>query len=109
MTLPQNKLNLVFLFLVTLIVNTQTVFSQSKPITEFSLDGTWDIIFDDANEAISENWVMNENFEKHPEKEAIKVPSCWEQTKKNYEGVAIYRTSFNIPKDWEDKVVEVHG
>ncbi|MDT0551828.1 glycoside hydrolase family 2 protein [Urechidicola vernalis] len=75
---------------------------------EFSLNGTWDIIFDDNNEGISKKWFLNENFEENPSKEQIAVPSCWEQIKQDYEGVGIYRTKFKTPQNWKNKIVELH-
>lgn len=83
--------------------------AQSKTNdNELSLNGVWDIIFDDENKGVSEKWVLNENFENHPDKEEIAVPSCWEQIKQDYEGVGIYRTTFTTPEGWDDKVVELH-
>ncbi|GGZ87267.1 hypothetical protein GCM10007028_26780 [Algibacter mikhailovii] len=72
-----------------------------------SLDGSWDIIYDDANLGIANDWYLNENFEKQ-DFEKIDVPSCWESVKENYEGVGIYRTKFIIPEAWNDKIVQLN-
>lgn len=73
----------------------------------FSLNGTWEIIFDDNNQGIENDWYLDENFGKQ-NFQTIAVPSCWEETKKNYEGVGIYRTKFTIPKDWSDKIIKLN-
>ena len=73
----------------------------------FSLNGTWEIIFDDNNQGIENDWYLDENFGKQ-NFQTIAVPSCWEETKKNYEGVGIYRTKFTIPKDWSDKIIQLN-
>jgi len=74
---------------------------------QLSLNGTWDIIFDDNNEGIEQDWFLDENFEKQDFKK-ITVPSCWEEFEKNYEGAGIYRTKFTIPKNWNDKIIELN-
>lgn len=71
-----------------------------------SLDGTWDIVFDDMNEGIEKKWYLNEEFSKLQNR-SIEVPSCWEETEKDYEGVGFYSRKFNVPKEWEGKIVEV--
>ena len=73
----------------------------------FSLNGIWEIIFDDNNQGIENDWYLDENFEKQ-NFQTIAVPSCWEETKKNYEGVGIYRTKFTIPKGWSDKIIQLN-
>ncbi len=81
-------------------------FSQQKEDT-ISLDGTWEIIFDDKNQGVKEKWFLDENFSKSDLVKEISVPSCWEQFEKNYEGAGIYRKKFTAPKGWEGKVVEL--
>lgn len=73
-----------------------------------SLDGQWEIIFDDKNEGVEGEWYLNENFDSHPGVREIPVPSCWEEYEKNYEGVAFYRKKFEIPQSWEDKILELN-
>jgi hypothetical protein len=85
--------------------------SQSTSNTEKeiqSLDGNWEIIFDDHNEGIQNDWVLDENFEKNNDIQPITVPSCWEEFNKNYEGAGIYRKKFDVPEDWNDKVIELN-
>ena len=49
-----------------------------------SLNGTWDIIFDDENEGVKNSWYLDAVFETQ-QHQKIDVPSCWESFKKNYE------------------------
>ena len=41
------------------------------------------------------------------DKRKIKVPSSWELIEQDYEGVAFYRYAFEVPKDWEAKVIRL--
>ena len=82
--------------------------AQTKTaVSNISLDGTWEIIFDDKNEGIQNDWILDENFKKQKSIKKIEVPSCWEEIEKDYEGVGIYRTKFNIPKEWKDRIIEL--
>jgi beta-galactosidase len=71
------------------------------------LDGTWQIIFDRHNEGRQNEWLRDGNFPKDKSRE-ITVPSCWELTEKDYEGVVFYRRTFVVPANWEGKVVRLH-
>ncbi|KPK37487.1 MAG: hypothetical protein AMJ65_14445 [Phycisphaerae bacterium SG8_4] len=72
-----------------------------------SLDGTWQIVFDRNNEGRQNQWFREASFPKAKARE-IAVPSCWELTEKDYEGVAFYRRTFVASRDWEGKVVRLH-
>jgi beta-galactosidase len=72
-----------------------------------SLDGTWQIIFDRNNEGRQNKWFRGGNFPIEKTRE-ITVPSCWELTEKDYEGVAFYRRTFVVPASWEGKVIRLH-
>lgn len=72
-----------------------------------TLNGTWEIIFDEQNEGKSGNWMMTEVFNEHPSVSNIKVPSAWETIKQDYEGVAFYKKSFEVPANWEGKVIRI--
>jgi beta-galactosidase len=76
--------------------------------TEFSLDGSWEIIFDHQNEGRSQKLHTNYGFERQSDKRAITIPSCWEEIEQDYEGVAYYRKKFTIPGSWEGKMVYVN-
>jgi hypothetical protein len=70
------------------------------------LNGIWSIVFDDKNEGIEKKWYLNDEFTMLQSK-AIEVPSCWEETEENYEGVGFYTRKFDIPASWEGKIVEL--
>ncbi|TMM53409.1 hypothetical protein FEE95_20325 [Maribacter algarum] len=76
--------------------------------TEISLNGQWEIIFDETNEGRSAAWHKDSIFQKHPDKQKIQVPSSWELIKQDYEGVGFYRHEFQVPADWKDKVIRMH-
>lgn len=71
-----------------------------------SLDGTWQVVFDRNSEGRENQWVRNETFPRERQT-SITVPSCWELTEKDYEGVAFYRRTFKVPAGWEGKVVRL--
>ena len=74
---------------------------------QISLDGTWEIIFDDDNLGVEGAWHLNENYDANPGIKEIVVPSCWEEYEKNYEGVAFYRKKFTMPAQWEGKILDL--
>lgn len=73
-----------------------------------SLNGEWEIIFDDKNEGVAGKWYLNKNFEQHFGKRKIEVPSCWEEYEKDYEGVAFYRKKFFVPAEWKGKIIYIN-
>ena len=75
--------------------------------TEHSLNGQWEIIFDEQNEGRDADWMKSEVFAKHPDRQVIEVPAAWETIKKDYEGVAFYKKTFDVPSDWQDKVIRL--
>lgn len=92
-------------FILCLSIGIQTLcFAQ----TEISLDGQWEIIFDETNAGSSASWHMDSIFQNHPSKKEITVPSSWELMKQDYEGVGFYRHEFQVPTNWKDKVVRMH-
>lgn len=60
----------------------------SSDVQNLSLEGNWEIIFDEKNEGVDEEWYLNKNFGSYPDVREVQVPSCWEEYKKDYEGVA---------------------
>ena len=72
-----------------------------------SLDGSWRIIFDRENKGKRESWSKREVFELQEQKLPIQVPSCWEETEQDYEGVAWYGRDFSVPDAWKDKVIRL--
>ena len=73
-----------------------------------SLDGAWEILFDPQSKGRDAAWHLDRNFASQPERREIRVPSCWEETEKDYEGVAYYRRTFKVPAAWEGKTVRLH-
>ena len=72
------------------------------------LDGSWEIVFDKANEGREAKWHTQEVFQGLEARREINVPSCWERIEKDYEGVAFYRRTFKVPANWTGKVVRLH-
>ena len=64
--------------LIAFFCLTLTVFSQDQ----ISLDGSWQIIYDDNDDGVKNEWYLDENYDAHPNVEQINVPSCWEEYKK---------------------------
>ncbi|MCA0932462.1 hypothetical protein LCM02_08365 [Lutimonas saemankumensis] len=82
-------------------------FSQSGEVDQLSLNGSWDIIYDDHDQGVKKQWYLNENFDRQDYKK-IDIPSCWESFEKDYEGVGIYRTKFHVPETWEDRIIHLN-
>lgn len=72
-----------------------------------SLDGAWEIVFDPGNAGREGKWHLDEVFSAHPGRRQIRVPSCWEEIEKDYEGVAFYRRKFRVPAAWQGKRVRL--
>ncbi|AZQ64977.1 hypothetical protein EI427_22410 [Flammeovirga pectinis] len=92
--------------LISLLCIYQLSFAQN--VKELSLNGEWEIIYDDVNEGREKGWVKVENFDKNTAIEKIQVPSCWEEFKQDYEGVAIYKKEFDVPADWKGQNVIIN-
>ncbi len=88
-------------FAVAVIVST----AHAKTL---SLDGNWQIMFDPHNQGREAGWQKNAVFDTLSEAQAIEVPCAWELIKQDYEGVAFYRRTFDVPEAWEGKVVRLH-
>jgi beta-galactosidase len=72
-----------------------------------SLDGEWEILFDHQNVGREADWHCNAEFAQQPGRQEINVPSCWELIEQDYEGVAYYRRTFDVPADWEGRIVRL--
>ena len=75
--------------------------------SEISLDGSWQIAFDEANQSRDETWYLPSSFVKLESVESIEVPSCWETIRQDYEGVAVYGRSFTVPLEWENQAIRL--
>lgn len=80
---------------------------QLSPNT-LSLDGEWQILFDDTGKSRAEKLYLNENFQKRADVRNIQVPSVWERIERDYEGVAVYRKRFDISEKWQGKIIHLH-
>lgn len=94
--------------LLLLLILALSVHTFNYAQNELSLDGQWEIIFDETSEGRFANWYRDSIFQTHPERKEIKVPSSWELIKQDYEGVGFYRHEFQVPRDWEGKVIRMH-
>jgi len=100
------KITSSFIFLVICL---SSLFAHGQNFQNtMSLDGSWEIIFDDRNEGVEGQWHLNKNYDAHSDIHQIDVPSCWEEYEKNYEGVAFYRKSFTVPQNWSDKIITLN-
>ena len=81
---------------------------SAEETNTLSLNGQWEIIFDDDNSGYEKGFYKTDVFEKESSKKAITIPSCWEEIEKDYEGVAFYRRSFFVPKGWKGKIVHIN-
>lgn len=90
------------------IIFTLPLFAQTINLNSLDLNGSWEIIFDDNNEGKAAEWYLKDKFDQAGEIRNINVPSAWETIGKDYEGVAFYRKRFDVPSEWENKVVRIH-
>ena len=74
----------------------------------FSLDGNWQVIFDQDNKGRTLNWQHRENFHNYHDIEQVTVPACLEEFKQDYEGVAWYGKTFDLPAEWRGKTIRLH-
>ena len=72
-----------------------------------SLDGSWQVIFDEDNKGRTLNWQDRERFHSYHAIEEVAVPACLEEFRQDYEGAAWYGKSFHLPAEWEGKTVRV--
>jgi len=96
----------LFIFLMGSFIT--PVSSQENLVDEISLDGTWEIIFDQENSGREASLYMTDSFSTAPAIRTIEIPSSWEKIEKDYEGVVYYRKSFWVPEDWKDRNVRMH-
>ncbi|UCF36211.1 MAG: hypothetical protein JSU96_15500 [Acidobacteriota bacterium] len=75
---------------------------------EVSLDGTWEIVFDRENAGRENGWHRNEQYSRLEERREVTVPSAWERFEQDYEGVAYYRKTFEVPTGWSGRIVRLH-
>jgi len=93
--------------ILTIIFSITTINRSQAQLNQLSLDGTWDIIFDDENVGKNGFWQTDSAFDLQSKKREIEVPSCWELIEQDYEGVAFYRQKFYVPENWDGKVIRL--
>ncbi len=98
-------MNKIPYFLLLLLFLTNDLLAQ--PENTISLDGKWEIIFDDNNEGNASGWMRSDVFEAQGGRQTVQVPGAWETYKKDYEGVAFYRKVFDLPANWEGMVIRL--
>ena len=82
-----------------------TCFTFSQERKELlSLNGEWEIYYDENNEGKINKFHTIEGFEKL-KSEKIIVPSGWEEFKKDYEGVVYYKKDFEVDKSSDGKTI----
>jgi len=101
------KINFSLAFLLSLFTACAANAQVDNNVQKLSLDGDWEIIFDEQNQGIEESLFLDKNFSQSSEIQSIQVPSCWEEYKKDYEGVAFYRKRFFVSQTWENKIIEL--
>ena len=93
------------IFLILFFFITEFCFTQDLSI--ISLDGKWEVIYDYDNKSGSHNIDEITKLFDSNNPVFVKVPSCLESIKKDFEGVAIYKKSFMIPEIWENRNIEI--
>lgn len=80
---------------------------MEEPRRILSLDGAWEVIFDDDNRGRGLGWERADRFCAMTEKEPVTVPSCLEEWRQDYQGVAWYGRSFDLPPAWDGATVRL--
>jgi hypothetical protein len=70
------------------------------------LSGVWRIAFDPEDVGRRDGWFDAETIRAHATREII-VPSCWEEIEQDYEGVAWYTRSFDVPGSFRHQTVRL--
>ncbi len=96
-------LSLVAIFILSL----QNINAAKYHHEILSLDGKWQIIFDKQNISKTKKLYQNTNFLAQKNIKEINVPSVWERIEQDYEGVAVYRRTFNAPASWKNKITHL--
>ena len=70
--------------LIAFVIVSNYVFCQSgQGLEKLSLDGNWEVIFDDKNLGVIEKWYLKKNYDTHPSKQIISVR--WTNKKGGYD------------------------
>ena len=93
----------IFSILIFFIIR----FCFAQDVSTIPLNGEWKVIFDYDNKSGSHNIKEITNLFDSINPKVLKVPSCLESHKKDFEGVAIYKKSFLVPNTWGNRNVEI--
>jgi len=71
--------------------------------SEIDLSGEWQIVFDPETEGLKESWHAGS----WPQGRSlpVQVPGIWNLSYPDAEGIGFYRSSFEVPEDWQDRAV----
>ena len=81
--------------------------TPARATEQLSLNGKWQIAFDDQNAGKREQWQFDTNLSQQKLQPAT-IPSSWENIRAGYEGVAWYRKQFDVPDNWKGKSIRLH-
>lgn len=96
------------IYTLLLLIFLYSANSQSDKRSDLtSLNGIWEIIYDEKNEGKINDFHTNDGFTKG-KIEKINVPSVWERYKKDYEGVVYYRTKFKVDKSKKNNKIHLN-
>ena len=96
-----------FLILAAMVAAATTgAVATAGAAQQISLNGKWQIAFDEHNEGKRNHWEKDANLRKQ-KLQAIDVPASWETIRANYEGVAWYRTQFTVPAEMKGKSIRL--
>jgi hypothetical protein len=109
---PMNSRQILGCFALFVLM-TFGVIGQSAPSlandslrSKITLDGQWSIVPDKDNIGRRQGWYQPAVLAKQVAT-PIRVPSCWEATLKDYEGVVWYAFKFTLPAEWQDRHVRL--
>ena len=67
------------------------------------LAGAWQLAFDPAGQGIGEGWAPGRW--PRDRAETVQVPTVWERTHPDAEGVGFYHRVFTVPSEWAQRVL----
>jgi len=73
---------------------------------QLDLSGSWQLVFDDQNQGVEQDWMHLD----WPEElsESTNIPAIWNLTRPQYEGVVFYKKEFTIPSQWQEAATALH-
>lgn len=74
----------------------------------FSLDGSWQVIFDHDNKGRTLSWQQPDSFYAWHDHIEVTIPASLEEFSQDFEGVAWYGKSLILPAGWEGKTIRLH-